>query len=114
MAAAVVVGLALAAIAVAPPGLLLYAVLLIVGGAASGLVTTLGPALASLAAGPDEQGDALALTGTFRAGALFAAPPLVGAARGSAWPSGRPWCVLAGGMLAAWAGHRHPGADGSG
>ena len=39
---------------------------------------TLAPAMASLVAGPEEQGDALALTGTFRAGALFGAPALVG------------------------------------
>jgi len=55
-----------------------YALLLLTGGAASGTVTTLAPAMASLAAGPEEQGDALALSGTFRAGALFGAAALVG------------------------------------
>ena len=68
------------AIALGPPVLAVYAALLIVGGAASGTATTLGPALASLAAGPHEQGDALALSGTFRAAALFVAPALVSAA----------------------------------
>jgi len=78
--AAVVVAGALAGIALGPPILAVYAVLLIVGGAASGTSTTLGPALASLAAGPHEQGDALALSGTFRAAALFVAPAIVSAA----------------------------------
>jgi MFS family permease len=69
-----IVGIALAGIAVAPAQLLVYGALLLVGGAASGALITLAPAMASLAAGPDEQGDALALAGTFRAGALLAAP----------------------------------------
>ena len=77
--AAVVVGASLAAIALAPPSVAGFAVLLLIGGAASGAVVTLGPALASLAAGPEDQGDAMALSGTFRAGALFAAPAVVGA-----------------------------------
>lgn len=34
--------------------------------------------MASIVAGSQEQGDALALTGTFRAGALLAAPATVG------------------------------------
>ncbi len=78
--AAIVVAGALAGIALCPPVLAVYAALLIVGGAASGTATTLGPALASLAAGPHEQGDALALSGTFRAAALFVAPAVVSAA----------------------------------
>jgi MFS family permease len=69
----------LAGLAVAPAGLIGYAALLIVGGVASGTITTLAPAMASLAATPEEQGDALALTGTFRAAALLAAPAAVGA-----------------------------------
>jgi hypothetical protein len=77
--AAVVVGGALAALALVPPSVLAYATLLVIGGAASGAVTTLSPALASLASGPEEQGDAMALSGTFRAGALFGAPAVVGA-----------------------------------
>ena len=67
------------AIAVAPGTLLVYGVLLVMGGAGSGTVTTLGPALASMASSADEQGDALSLTGTFRAAALLGAPAAVGA-----------------------------------
>lgn len=70
---------ALVAIVLVPAGPVVYAILLIVGGASNGTVTTLAPAIASLAAGPHEQGDALALAGTFRAGALLAAPATVGA-----------------------------------
>lgn len=80
---ATVLGLTLLAVAIAPPSIVGYAALLIVGGAASGTVTTLSPALASLAAGPEEQGDAMALSGTFRAGALFGAPAAVGALVGA-------------------------------
>lgn len=57
----------------------MFATLMVLGGAGSGTITTLAPAMASLAAGPQEQGDALALTGTFRAGALLASPAVVGA-----------------------------------
>lgn len=63
----------------APSPIVVYAVLLILGGAASGTVTTMAPAMATLMAEPDEQGDALSLSGTFRAGALFGAPATVGA-----------------------------------
>jgi hypothetical protein len=70
---------ALIGLAVAPPWLPLYVMLLLVGGAASGTVTTLAPAMAAAEAGPHEQGDALALSGTFRAGSLLGAPAAVGA-----------------------------------
>ncbi len=70
---------ALVALALVPAGPVGYAVLLLIGGAANGSVTTLAPAMASLVAGPQEQGDALALAGTFRAGALLTAPAAVGA-----------------------------------
>ncbi|MBA2700281.1 MAG: MFS transporter [Chloroflexi bacterium] len=69
---------ALVAVALAPQLLATYVVLLLIGGAASGTVTTMAPAMASLVAGPDEQGDALSLSGTFRAAALFGAPAAVG------------------------------------
>ena len=39
----------------------------------------LRPAMASLAVAPEWQGDAMALTGTFRAAALLAVPAAVGA-----------------------------------
>jgi hypothetical protein len=71
--------LALAGIAVAPPAVVAYAVLLVLGGASAGGVTGLAPALVALAAGEQEQGDALALSGTFRSFALLGAPALVGA-----------------------------------
>lgn len=70
---------ALVGLALVPPILPLYILLLIAGGAASGTVTTLAPALAAAEASPQEQGDALALAGTFRAGALLGAPAGVGA-----------------------------------
>jgi hypothetical protein len=70
---------ALVGLALVPPLLPLYVALLLIGGAASGTVTTLAPALAAAEAGPEEQGDALALSGTFRAGALLGAPAIVGA-----------------------------------
>ena len=76
---AVGVTASLVAVAVVPSSVATYAALLIVGGAASGAITTLGPAMASLAAGPHEQGDALSLSGTFRAAALFASPASAGA-----------------------------------
>ncbi len=84
---AVVIGsfgtaIVLVGMAVAPGDPLAYALLLVLGGLASGTVTTLGPALASLAATADEQGDALSLTGMFRAAALLATPALVGALLG--------------------------------
>ena len=56
----------------------IFAAVMVVGGASSGTITTLAPAMASLAAEPEEQGDALALSGTFRAGALLVAPAAVG------------------------------------
>ncbi len=84
VAAAVAIGgfvvcAALVGLAIAPPIVLVYILLLIAGGAGSGTVTTLAPALAAADAEPEEQGDALALAGTFRAGALLGAPAGVGA-----------------------------------
>jgi hypothetical protein len=66
-------------LAVAPAALAGYLELLVAGGVASGVITTLPPAMASLAAEPEEPGDAMALTGTFRAAALLAVPATVGA-----------------------------------
>jgi hypothetical protein len=71
--------LALAGIAVAPPLVVAYGALLIFGGASAGGVTGLAPALVTMAAGEQEQGDALALAGTFRSFALLGAPAVVGA-----------------------------------
>lgn len=76
---AVVATLALIGIALLPPVLPAAVALLVVGGAAAGSTSTLSPAMATVVATADEQGDALALTGTFRAAALFASPAAVGA-----------------------------------
>ena len=76
--AAVVASVALVLIALLPPVLPIAIALLLIGGAAAGSVTTLSPAMATLVASADEQGDALSLTGTFRAAALFASPAAVG------------------------------------
>lgn len=97
--AAFAAGGALAGIAIAPPLLAAYALLLLTGGAASGTVTTLAPAMASLVAGAEEQGDALALSGTFRVGALFGAPAGVGALS-SAIPLAPALAILAAVTLA--------------
>lgn len=74
-----VVCAALIGLALAPPVAAVYVSLLILGGGASGAVTTLAPAQAASAAGPEEQGDALSLAGTFRAGALLGSPAGVAA-----------------------------------
>jgi predicted MFS family arabinose efflux permease len=71
--------IALAGIAAAPADVAAYVALLLLGGAAAGAVTSLAAALATMAAAAQEQGDALALSGTFRAAALLAAPAGVGA-----------------------------------
>jgi hypothetical protein len=68
--------IALAGIALAPGLVPAYAALLILGGGAAGCVTGLAPALVAFAAGAQEQGDALALSGTFRSLALLGAPAL--------------------------------------
>lgn len=78
-ASAVVLAGVLVAVALVPASLPLYLGLLALGGATSGSLTALAPALASAAAGPAEQGDALAISGAFRAGALLVAPATVGA-----------------------------------
>jgi hypothetical protein len=76
--AAVIASSALVLIALLPPVLPIAIALLLIGGAAAGSVTTLSPAMATLVASADEQGDALSLTGAFRAAALFASPAAVG------------------------------------
>jgi Major Facilitator Superfamily len=49
------------------------------GGIGSGILTTIGPALASDSVAPNERGDAIAVAGTFRAAALLATPAGVAA-----------------------------------
>lgn len=53
---------------------------LAVSGFAAGMLQTLSPAIASAAVDPHERGDAIAISGTSRAVAMFAAPLLVTAA----------------------------------
>ncbi len=72
----------LAGIAVAPPIIAAYAVLLIVGGTAAGAVTSLAPALVTMVARDQEHGDALALSGTFRSIAMLGVPASIGAVLG--------------------------------
>jgi MFS family permease len=60
-----------AAVAWSPP---LAALVLVVSGMAAGAVQVLGPALAAESVHPQERGEAIALTGTFRAAALLTAP----------------------------------------
>ena len=69
---------ALAAIALVPPAPATYAVLLLLGGATGGSTTTLAPALISIAAAEQEQGDALSMSGAFRAASLLVSPAAVG------------------------------------
>ena len=52
----------------------LSATVLVVSGIAAGAVQILGPAIAAEAVHPEERGEAIAASGTFRAAALFAAP----------------------------------------
>ena len=52
----------------------LSALLLALSGVAAGSVQVLGPALAAESVHPEERGEAIAASGTFRAAALFAAP----------------------------------------
>jgi MFS family permease len=73
---------ALTAIALAPAVPTIYAALLVIGGAAGGAVTTLSPALISLVSDEHEQGDALSLSGVFRAASLLGSPAAVGALLG--------------------------------
>jgi MFS family permease len=66
----VVVGLAADAPAV-------VVVALVASGLGAGGLQTIGPAIASDAVDPEERGDAIAVSGTFRAAALFLAPLIV-------------------------------------
>jgi MFS family permease len=52
----------------------LSAVVLLLSGVAAGAIQVLGQATAAESVHPEERGDAIAVTGTFRAAALFAAP----------------------------------------
>lgn len=70
----VATGLATAATAAVADSIALSAVALALSGLAAGALQVLGPAIASDAVHPEERGEAIAVSGTFRAAALFAAP----------------------------------------
>jgi MFS family permease len=67
-------GIATALTAAVAWSIALSALVLVVSGFAAGAVQVLGPATAAEAVHPEERGDAIAATGTFRAAALLAAP----------------------------------------
>jgi hypothetical protein len=70
----VVAALSLAALPVAGDDVAVAGLLLILSGAGSGPMTTLGAAVARQLAHPDDEGEAIALVGTFRAVALLLTP----------------------------------------
>lgn len=70
----VVTGLATALTAALAGHVVLSAVVLSLSGLSAGALQVLGPAIAAEAVHPQERGEAIAVTGTFRAAALFAAP----------------------------------------
>jgi predicted MFS family arabinose efflux permease len=70
----VVTGLTTGLTAALADHVLLSAVVLAVSGVSAGVLQVLGLAVASDSVHPEERGEAIAVSGTFRAGALFAAP----------------------------------------
>ncbi len=74
LAGIIVTGLTTAATATLASHVVLAAVVLAVSGLAAGILQVLGLALAAESVHPQERGEAIAVSGTFRAGALFAAP----------------------------------------
>jgi MFS family permease len=92
------VALGLAALPLAAGQVLLAALLILVAGAGAGILTTVGPALASDSVRPNERGDALAWVGTFRGASLFATP--TGVALGLSVVSLPVGIAVAGALLA--------------
>lgn len=72
--AAVATGVATGAVALVAGSPWAVALALAVSGLGAGTLQTVGPAVATEAVHPQERGDAIAVAGTFRAGALFLAP----------------------------------------
>jgi MFS family permease len=70
----VLTGLATALTAAVAWSVALSAVVLVVSGVAAGIVQILGPASAAESVHPEERGEAIAVSGTFRAAALLSAP----------------------------------------
>lgn len=73
-AATLSAGLGTAVAALAAGHAVIAGLALAASGLASGALQTIGPAIATEAVHPEERGDAITATGTFRAAALFAAP----------------------------------------
>jgi MFS family permease len=70
----VLTGVATALTAAVAWSVALSALVLVVSGVAAGIVQILGPASAAESVHPEERGEAIAVSGTFRAAALLAAP----------------------------------------
>lgn len=70
----VVVGVTTGLTAAVASSVVLSVVVLAISGVAAGTLQVLGLAVAAEAVHPEERGDAIAVSGTFRAAALFAAP----------------------------------------
>jgi MFS family permease len=70
----VVTGIATALTAPLAWNAALSALVLVFSGVAAGAIQVLGQATAAESVHPEERGDAIAVTGTFRAAALFAGP----------------------------------------
>jgi MFS family permease len=70
-------GVAVIAVAVVAAAPAVVVAALLASGLGAGALQTIGPAIASDAVDPEERGDAIAVSGTFRAAALFVAPLLV-------------------------------------
>lgn len=75
-----VTGAAVALVGIAADSFAVAALALVASGLGAGAIQTLGPAIASDAVHPQERGEAIAATGTFRAASLFAAPMVVAGA----------------------------------
>ena len=71
---ALTAGAGLAAVGLLAEFVLITGAVLALSGIGAGILQTVGPALASESVHPEEKGEALASTGTFRASALFVAP----------------------------------------
>lgn len=70
----VAAGAGLAAVGLLAEFLLVTGAVLALSGIGAGILQTVGPALAAESVHPDEKGEAIASTGTFRASALFVTP----------------------------------------
>jgi MFS family permease len=74
LAGIVVTGITTALTAAVAESVALSAVVLLLSGIAAGAVQVLGPAMAAESVHPEERGEAIAASGTFRAAALLTAP----------------------------------------